>query len=86
MFFKVNYDKLTFVTKYRYIIGVGGKPLSFDPVKREAGARPARSRRCKGEVLFEAGHWENPGRHNRMMRPKPEDLPVVGTVGPRELG
>ena len=26
---------------------------TLDPVKREAGASPARSRRCKGRVLFE---------------------------------
>ena len=32
------------------------------PVKREAGANPARSRRCMGEALRLKVHWSNPGR------------------------
>jgi len=32
--------------------GVGGRRYPPGPVKREAGARPARSRRCERGVLF----------------------------------
>ncbi len=59
---------------------------TFGPVKREAGERPARSRRCERGVLLPpqrkggACHWEYPGRRSRMMILKSEDLPVMGTV------
>ena len=44
-------------------------------VKREAGANPARSRRCKAEVLRHHVTGHCPGRRRRAMIAKSEDLP-----------
>lgn len=59
----------------------------FGPVKREAGERPARSRRCERGVLLPPQKQrrcmslgESPGRRSRVMILKSEDLPVMGTV------
>ena len=57
-------------------IGVGWKAKPLDPVKREAGASPARSRRCNKGVAFRKCHWSNPGRWNEAMILKSEDLPM----------
>lgn len=61
------------------------------PVKREAGASPARSRRCKrGVFLLPKGicHWNKniPGRRRNAEILKSEDLPVVCTQRPRGVG
>ena len=44
-------------------------------VKREAGANPARTRRCKAEVLRHHVTGHCPGRRRRAMIAKSEDLP-----------
>jgi hypothetical protein len=44
-------------------------------VKREAGESPARSRRCKGRVLFGLSTELILGKENKALRPKPEYLP-----------
>ena len=38
--------------------GVGGRRYPPGPVKREAGARPARSRRCERRVMLHAAFWQ----------------------------
>ena len=64
-----QYKILTQVNKD--MTGAGGRRDSPGPVKREAGERPARSRRCERRVMLhaavEAGgvcHWEEsvPGK------------------------
>lgn len=44
-------------------------------VKREAGETPARTRRCKAEVLLQYVTGYSPGRRSRAMIAKSEDLP-----------
>lgn len=43
-------------------------------LKREVGVNPTRSRRCKRGVFAES-HWVT-GKAAKMMRLKPEDLPI----------
>lgn len=38
--------------------GAGGRRYPPGPVKREAGARPARSRRCERRVMLHAAFWQ----------------------------
>ena len=49
----------------------------FRMVKREAGANPARTRRCKEGVLSDKTHWDKPGREDKVLISKSEDLPVL---------
>lgn len=46
-----------------------------ESVKREAGANPARSRRCE-RIVHARCHWET-GKVARAMTLEPEDLPVL---------
>jgi hypothetical protein len=48
---------------------------NLKPAKRETGANPARSRRCKRGILTK-DHWET-GKVVRVMMLEPEDLPVL---------
>lgn len=55
-------------------------------MKREAGASPARTRRCKVGALFHICHWCIPGRRNKVMITEPEDLPMMVLGRPRVIG
>lgn len=46
-------------------------------MKREAGGSPARTRRCKGGAEFHNVTGRKPGRRNKALIPKSEDLPVM---------
>ena len=55
-------------------------------MKREAGASPARTRRCKAGVLRQIRHWGNPGRRRRALIAESEDLPRMKVAQPRVIG
>ena len=58
---------------------------NLDLVKREAGASPARTRRCNVGVLF-YNVTGKPGRRNKMWITKSEDLPMMVLGRPRVIG
>ena len=62
--------------------GVLVSPNDIGERSREAGASPARSRRCEGRRSSPRGHWPRPGRR-RGGSPESEDLPLAPNRSPR---
>jgi hypothetical protein len=77
-FTKTKNDFSNIINNEKLILKTGAGPyvlsVKHGPVKREAGANPARSRRCERGVLT-IRHWET-GKAVRTMTLEPEDLPV----------